>query len=109
MPVATPDPQIRKPANSGVVVPHEPVWYQRLVARIVFALERIVGATLRYKWIDRSGFFDGAPPPPAIYCVWHNRLPLSMKAYFGYVKKRNTTPGLAAMVSASKDGGFLAA
>lgn len=109
MPVATPDPQIQKPANSGIVVPHEPVWYQRLVARIVFALERIVGATLRYKWVDRSGFFDGPPPPPAIYCVWHNRLPLSMKAYFGYVKKHNTTPGMAAMVSASKDGGFLAA
>jgi lysophospholipid acyltransferase (LPLAT)-like uncharacterized protein len=31
-----------------------------------------------------------------------------MKAYFGYVKKRNQTPGMAAMVSASKDGGFLA-
>jgi lysophospholipid acyltransferase (LPLAT)-like uncharacterized protein len=32
-----------------------------------------------------------------------------MKAYFGYIKKHNQTPGLAAMVSASKDGGFLAA
>jgi hypothetical protein len=30
-----------------------------------------------------------------------------MPAYFDYVKKRNQTPGLAAMVSASKDGGFL--
>jgi len=32
-----------------------------------------------------------------------------MVQYFDYVKKRNQTPGLAAMVSASKDGGLLAA
>jgi len=32
-----------------------------------------------------------------------------MIAYFDYVKKRNQTPGLAAMVSASKDGGMLTA
>ncbi len=32
-----------------------------------------------------------------------------MTAYFGYIKKRNRTPGLAAMVSASRDGAFLAA
>jgi lysophospholipid acyltransferase (LPLAT)-like uncharacterized protein len=31
-----------------------------------------------------------------------------MIAYFDYVKKRNCTPGMAAMVSASRDGGFLA-
>jgi lysophospholipid acyltransferase (LPLAT)-like uncharacterized protein len=63
---------------------------------------------LRYQWDDRSGFFNGAPPGPAIYCVWHNRLALCLIAYFGYVKKRNRTPGMAAMVSASRDGGFLA-
>jgi hypothetical protein len=45
----------------------------------------------------------------AIYCIWHNRLPLCMKAYFGYAKPRNHTAGLAAMVSASRDGAFLAA
>jgi lysophospholipid acyltransferase (LPLAT)-like uncharacterized protein len=63
---------------------------------------------LRYQWDDRSGYFNGAPPGPAIYCVWHNRLALCMIAYFGYVKKRNRTPGMAAMVSASRDGAFLA-
>ncbi len=30
-----------------------------------------------------------------------------MPAYFDYVKPRNKTPGMAAMVSASRDGGFL--
>ena len=31
-----------------------------------------------------------------------------MPAYFTYARQRKQTPGMAAMVSASKDGGFLA-
>ena len=87
---------------------HAPAWHQRLGAWLVFALVRVVSATLRYRWIDRSGHFDDGPAGPTIYCAWHNRLALCLVLYFGYVKKRNTTPGMAALVSASKDGGFLA-
>src|SRR5262249_43552959 len=46
---------------------------------------------------------------PVIYCLWHNRLALCMQAYYSYARKRNPTPGMAGMVSASKDGAFLAA
>ena len=107
------DPQTPAPAprgkKSGVVVPHRPRWYQWLGAWLVFALIKLVTATLRYRWHDESGYFDNAQSAPAIYCVWHNRLGLSMQAYFGYVRKHSHTSGMAAMVSASKDGGFLAA
>src|SRR5438477_9066162 len=99
---------VQKPPN-GIVAPHNPGWFQRLAAWLVVALVRGVAATLRYQWHDCSGFFDGPAAGQAIYCVWHNRLPLCMKAYYGHVKKHNQTPGMAAMVSASKDGGFLAA
>ncbi len=99
----------RKRSSSGVVVPHAPYWYQRLGAWAIFVLVRVVSTTLRYRWTDSSGYFNNGPPGPAIYCVWHNRLPLCLVLYYGYVKKRNRTPGMAAMVSASKDGGFLAA
>jgi lysophospholipid acyltransferase (LPLAT)-like uncharacterized protein len=95
---------------SGVVVPHAPKWYQRLGAWIIFALIRVVSATLRYKWTDVSGYFSGkVPPGPTIYCAWHNRLSVSMMVYYNYIKKHNRTDGFAVMVSASKDGGFLAA
>ena len=94
--------------SSGVVVPHAPYWYQRLGAWLVFALVRTVSATLRYQWIDRSGYFDDGPAGPAIYCTWHNRLALCLTEYYGYAKKHNQTPGMAGLVSASKDGGFLA-
>jgi lysophospholipid acyltransferase (LPLAT)-like uncharacterized protein len=116
MAVATPPSQpsgSRSPArrrkSSGVVVPHAPYWYQWLAAWAVFLLVRIVAATLRYRWIDRSGYFQNGPAGPAIYCVWHNRLALCLILYDRFVKQHHRTPGLAAMVSASRDGGFLTA
>ena len=102
-------PPTHRPPLSRIVVPHEPRWHQRLGAWLVFLLVRTVSVTLRYRWTDRSGYFTGPAADPAIYCVWHNRLALCLEAYFGYAKKHNQTPGMAAMVSASKDGAFLAA
>jgi lysophospholipid acyltransferase (LPLAT)-like uncharacterized protein len=75
----------------------------------VFLLVRGIALTLRFKWDDHSGFFNQPPAGQAIYAVWHNRLALCLHAYFGYARKRNRTTGMAAMVSASKDGAFLAA
>jgi lysophospholipid acyltransferase (LPLAT)-like uncharacterized protein len=93
--------------SSAVVVPHAPKWHQRAAAWMIYALIQTVTATLRYRWVDRGGFFGGEPPGPAIYCVWHNRLILSMRCYYGYIKRHNRSEGLALMISASKDGGFL--
>ena len=117
MPVSAPEPKAedqraatRKRRSGGIVVPHQPYWYQRLAAWLVFALVRVVSATLRYRWCDRSGYFGGGSPAgPAIYCVWHNRLALCLVPYYAYARKHVQTPGMAAMVSASKDGGLLAA
>jgi lysophospholipid acyltransferase (LPLAT)-like uncharacterized protein len=110
MPAAPqPHPNASRPRrkSGGVVIPHQPTWYQRVAAWLIFAVIRTVSATLRYRWNDRSEFFNGPPPGPAIYCVWHNRLVLCLVAYGAYAKKRNAAKGIAAMVSASKDGGFL--
>jgi lysophospholipid acyltransferase (LPLAT)-like uncharacterized protein len=110
---ASADPAARAPRRSkrsgGVVVPHPPRWYQRVVAWLIFAAIRLLGLTLRYQWNDRSGYYDGSGTGPAIYCVWHNRLALCLIAYDAYARRRKTTSGMAAMVSASKDGGFLTA
>ncbi|MDB6068824.1 MAG: hypothetical protein JWR26_5032 [Pedosphaera sp.] len=96
--------------SSRIVVPHAPKWYQRLAGWLIFVLIRTLSLTLRYTWTDRSGFFDVNNPPGAgVYCIWHNRLALSMIIYFSYMRKRIKSTGLAVMVSASKDGGFLAA
>jgi lysophospholipid acyltransferase (LPLAT)-like uncharacterized protein len=104
-----PPPSPRRIRAGGIVVPHRPRWYQWIAAWLIVGLIKIVSGTLRCRWQDTSAYFDSGQSGPAIYCVWHNRLALSMLAYYGYVRKRSHSSGMAAMVSASKDGGFLAA
>ncbi|HKI69789.1 MAG TPA: lysophospholipid acyltransferase family protein, partial [Verrucomicrobiae bacterium] len=67
-----------------------------------------LATTWRYRWIDRSGFFESGAAGPAIYCFWHNRLALCLPVYIRYVKKRSHASGIAALVSASRDGALLA-
>jgi lysophospholipid acyltransferase (LPLAT)-like uncharacterized protein len=78
---------------------------------MVWAFLSVLAATIRFRFKDNSNYFKSSNEPPVIFCVWHNRLPLTMTGYFGFVRKRqrHSTVGLAAMVSASKDGALLAA
>jgi lysophospholipid acyltransferase (LPLAT)-like uncharacterized protein len=99
----------RKRKATGIVVPHPPRWYQWIAAWLIVGLIKVISATLRYRWQDVSGHFDSGRTGSGIFCVWHNRLGLAMPAYYGYVRKKSGSSGLAAMVSASKDGGLLAA
>ena len=95
--------------SSPVVVPEMPTGSQRLLGLTVFLLLRMLFATLRYRWTDRSGLREGNLRRPAIYCIWHNRLALCMASYFRYIRKYNQSSGLAVMASASRDGGRLIA
>jgi lysophospholipid acyltransferase (LPLAT)-like uncharacterized protein len=90
-------------APHGVVVPHQPNRLQRLVAWGVFLVERLVTVSLRCRWRDLSGLADTHPGKPVIFCLWHNRLAISMLVYRRHHRQ------LAALVSASKDGALLAA
>ncbi len=95
-------------AKSGVVIPHQAKWYQRLAAALVVFLIRIGGKTIRFHLDDRAGYFSGSPAPKMIFAIWHNRLALSALLYQRYVQKYAAERRLAAMVSASRDGGLLA-
>lgn len=44
---------------------------------------------------------------PVIFCIWHNRIALCMKAYYGFGTSLWPAPGLAALASASKDGALI--
>lgn len=55
-----------------------------------------------------SGRDTTAPLPQAIYCIWHNRLALSIQAYLKFARPNTESNGLAVMVSASRDGALLA-
>ena len=94
--------------SQGIVNPHQPTVWQRIAAELVAGLIRLVDATLRYRWHDDSGYNQGQTAAQAIYAIWHNRLILSMPGYHGTARNRAGSPGLAALVSASKDGALLA-
>jgi lysophospholipid acyltransferase (LPLAT)-like uncharacterized protein len=94
--------------TSAVVVPHTARWDQRLAAFVIYSGLRALVGSLRCEWHDTSGLHTGGSSEPAVYCIWHNRLALSMRIYFGFVKRHKQSQGLAALVSASKDGGLLA-
>ena len=106
-PASEPPPAPPKRNKSGVVVPHAAAWYQWLGAWLVFVLLRALAMSLRYCWNDPERTMENPPPGPMIFCVWHNRLALCMEAY-RYFRSRCPRKGMAAIVSASKDGGFLA-
>jgi lysophospholipid acyltransferase (LPLAT)-like uncharacterized protein len=91
------------PGHKGVVVPHKPSGSQRLVAWTVFLVERLVTSSLRCHWRDLSGLADAQDGRPVIFCLWHNRLAISMIVHRRHPRK------LAALVSASRDGALLAA
>ena len=96
-------------AKSGVVVPNQPTGSQRLAARLIWLFIRSTAATVRIEWDDRSRYFDRGGKAPVIFAMWHNRLALSITAYRKYPHWQSTAPGIAALVSASKDGALLSA
>ena len=98
-----------KKRKSGVVIPNSPTFFQRFLAWLLWAVFRLIAATLRYRVRDPHGFLKRKDISQAIYCVWHSRLALCMKLYFTFGGERRSKGGLAGLVSASRDGAFLSA
>ncbi len=91
--------------SSGIVVPQPLPWHRRLAAFVVAGFIHLCIRTWRVRWNAPPAGPD--TPRPAIYCVWHNRIPLALACY-DFAKVRWPDAGMAAMISASRDGGFLA-
>jgi lysophospholipid acyltransferase (LPLAT)-like uncharacterized protein len=93
-------------AATGVVVPKALPWHRRVGAMLAAGLLRLCINTWRVRWQE-----SGAPTPlkgPVIYCVWHNRLPAAIASYDEFARARWPAQGLGAMISASRDGSFVA-
>jgi hypothetical protein len=90
-----------------VIVPHAPKWYQRLGAFLIFVSLRALLFTVRCRMKTRSEFFSPGAPAPVIFCIWHNRLATCVKVLDQNRRPHNAGAGMAALVSASKDGAFL--
>lgn len=94
--------------KSGVVIPHAPKWHQRLAAFLLFVSVRALLLTVRCRLRAPSKYLSPNAPVPVIFCLWHNRLATCVKVLEVHRRPYNSGAGMAALVSASKDGAFLA-
>lgn len=79
-------------------------WHQRALLRLLAALMRVWGRTLRFRWgADVQALMDG-DFPPSVVIVWHNRLFMAPLFYRRYFRARK----LACLISASRDGAWFA-
>jgi lysophospholipid acyltransferase (LPLAT)-like uncharacterized protein len=90
-----------------VNVPRKLKWRHHVAAFLIFAGARLIALTWRCRFIDVHNFLR-QPHGPMIFCIWHNRLGLSMVIWERFAQKKIHSSGLVALISASHDGGVLA-
>ena len=95
-------------APPGVVIPAKARWHGRLAARLIWLLATTLASTLRWRFEDRAGLFPPGADQPAIFATWHNRLALALIIQRDFARRSGTNRRMAALVSASRDGGLLA-
>src|SRR4051812_42050265 len=95
-------------ARPTVVVPKPLKWYDRLLATVIYTLIELVGRTLRFRWDPQAPLERIPADRRGVFCVWHNRLAVCMLVYRDYICPGRREHRLAAIVSASKDGGIVA-
>jgi lysophospholipid acyltransferase (LPLAT)-like uncharacterized protein len=108
VPTPTPPPAVPK-HKSGIVVPHAPKWHQRFAAFLIWLAISAVARTIRFRVHDPNGFLQRKDFGQVIFCLWHNRLALCVEIYFRFRQRQFSAPGLAGLVSASRDGALLSA
>ena len=94
-------------AKSRVVIPRKLKWRHHVAAFLIFAGMRLISWTWRFKIVDRHGVLRQSIGP-VIFCVWHNRLALSMRIWERFGRRHIRSAGLVGLISASHDGGVLA-
>jgi lysophospholipid acyltransferase (LPLAT)-like uncharacterized protein len=95
-----------RPRKSGIIVPRKLKWYQHVFAFLIVLGVRAISCTWRCRFVDTAGVFD-QPTTPMIVSLWHNRLAISMTVWRRWGAKKTQAAGLAALISASHDGGIL--
>ena len=93
--------------TSEIVIPHRARFFTRILGRIIYGIVKLVSLTIRFKWHDDYGLEKTRHEQRFIFCIWHNRLALSLILFERFIKKISPGRRLAAMVSASRDGALL--
>ncbi|HEV8543659.1 MAG TPA: lysophospholipid acyltransferase family protein [Verrucomicrobiae bacterium] len=91
-------------------MPHRPSWKGELGALAAWMIGSSLARTWRVQVQDESGCLTEKAEkggPPLIVAIWHNRLASAMTVW-RWAGPYRPCAGLAALISASRDGGFLA-
>ena len=89
------------------MVPQQPKWHGRLAASAMWALGSALAATWRTTVRDESGLIHPDIEESVLFAIWHNRLAVAMR-FWSWGRRRQPRARLAALISASRDGGLLA-
>ncbi len=84
-----------------------PFTRERLLARVVSSLARVLFATLRLRLTDRAGLLKQSPGFPLIFTFWHNRI-LAITIAHARFYPRLGRRGVSVLTSPSRDGELLA-
>lgn len=96
-------------ASHGSLV-HDAASYWRPLIWTTARLLSLLDLTLRYHLVDPHQTWERViQSGPVIFSLWHNRLALAVPLYQRFVLRKCPDRRLAALVSASRDGGLLAA
>jgi len=105
------DPASASSPKSRVIRPRPLRWHQRLLAFLAYAILEVIGATVRVRFQSSLGIESLPLHGPVIFSIWHNNLALSPVLHRDLTKERRRRAlpvcQLAALVSASRDGGIL--
>ena len=77
----------------------------RVLTWIASGLLKLLGGTLRWKFVDEAGYFQRKKNEPLLVGVWHNRI-LVLPLCFEWFCRRSRR--LTILTSASRDGALLA-
>ena len=109
-----PAPTTERKRLRGPTVPKEATRGGQIAAVLVYGAVCAIDASLRYTWTVHRTAEERLRSGPVIFAIWHNRLALSLRLYQRLCKRyrqtgrwTSTAPRMAAIVSASRDGGLL--
>ena len=93
---------------STPVVPRQLKWHGQLAAWLVHRTLTGIAFSLRLRYQPNAAADALMLERPVIFSIWHDRLALALPGYRRMVQGRRPNRRMAALVSASKDGAFVA-